>query len=119
MKPETYIIEGNKLIAEFRGMKKSNLYLNLKSGNYVKKENDDCESFTTSLYIINGKGILDLKFHSSWDWLMPVIEQIENTESYITTKETMKNIRLSIPDINLVYHFVVEFIKWYNENKIS
>lgn len=29
-------------------------------------------------YISNNKSIKDLKYHTSWDWLMPVVEKIES-----------------------------------------
>ena len=72
-----------------------------------------------------------LKFHSSWDWLMPIVQKIEGlknhyieivedsayvydvskfddnqTDPVIITKGDTK--------IDAVYKAVVEFIKWYN-----
>ena len=51
------IEEGNKLIAEFVGAK-------LTKGNF---------------YLLDGEILAheaDLKYHTSWDWLMPVVEKI-------------------------------------------
>lgn len=64
---EQNIIENNKLIAEFIGRKgKVNKYL------YTFKEIPEPRNiwFTPQT----------AKFHSSWDWLMPVVEKIESLE---------------------------------------
>lgn len=62
-----------------------------------------------------------LRYDSSWDWLMPVVEKINES-----CKDTGYPDGLEICDwhviavannIKLVYFSVVEFIKWYNENK--
>jgi hypothetical protein len=61
-------------------------------------------------------------YHESWDWLMPVVEKIDNI--YSTTSLTHKQevrferiLNLKITDkIETVYKAVVEFIKWYNSN---
>lgn len=84
----------------------------------------------------------ELKFHSSWDWLMPVIDKIENgledclgyvaiekynIESYspgslkrrlvfFHYKENGKRF-IGQEKLNAVYRSVIEFIKWYNNNK--
>lgn len=68
------------------------------------------------------------KFHSSWDWLMPVVEKIESVG--VTVEIEGHNCMISdITDseyhqyvahdskINAVYVSVVAFIKWYNDNK--
>lgn len=46
----------------------------------------------------------EMKFHTSWDWLMPVVEKIGN-ENYLSF------------DIEDTYNNVVEHIKWYNEQQ--
>jgi hypothetical protein len=78
----------------------------------------------------------DLEFHTSWDWLMPVVEKIEslgfgvnilvsNTISIINMGWE-QNIKLPYKILNTyphdskfeaVYKAVIEFIKWYNQNK--
>lgn len=62
------IVEKNKIIAEFMG---GILHTNGSSGEWFKF--DGGIAHDTS----------DLKYHSSWDWLMPVVEKIEQ----ITLKE--------------------------------
>lgn len=85
-----------------------------------------------------------LKYHSSWNWLMPVVEKIRNVESYdrdkFSTSVVIDADKTSIKSgcygnkshsnqyFNKIfggrynsrehtYKAVVEFIKWYNENK--
>src|SRR4051812_9002764 len=62
------IEQGNKLIAEFDG--KTPVSFLDKSTNCV---------FEGWVWIENGKSKQAnyLKYHSSWDWLMPVVEKIE------------------------------------------
>lgn len=68
----------------------------------------------------------DMKFHSSWDWLMPVVEKIESLGNYgFTIYRNSTNIN-GLPielantrgntKIEAVYNACVEFILWYNEN---
>jgi len=108
---ESEVIEGNKLIAEFMGWKCSN--------NEDRWTQPD-HSKVTGLY-----------FHGSWDWLIPVVEKIENLreirdfvissvgcsilshgfKSFISYDECDSK-------ISAVYKSVVEFIKWHNsQNK--
>lgn len=67
---EQEIIEGNKLIAKFMGAR--GYYLNEDIITYPAGDNPEPS-------INNGTAthnIYDLKYHSSWDWLMPVMEKI-------------------------------------------
>lgn len=58
-----------------------------------------------------------LQFHSSWDWLMPVVSKITTNENYIDLTQR-ENIMDSLPYgmVEDTYDEVVEFIKWYNKN---
>ena len=59
-------IEGNELIAEFMGV-------DTKFSDELYKD-----SRSVLRYLIDNKSKYDgLLFHSSWDWLMPVVEKIE------------------------------------------
>lgn len=55
-------MKDNKLIAEFMGMQHTDI------GWYDNEETLQLQNNTFD----------ELQFHKSWDWLMPVIEKIEN-----------------------------------------
>ncbi len=124
-------MEDNKLIAEFMEYPTSSEYW--KDGRW---EGEDYKDY----YYVDGKydecwgssnfHVDDMAFGLSWDWLMPVIHNctkiIENygydsdERDYIedeifnldnTLSEFLNN------DIESVCARVVEFIKWYNQNK--
>lgn len=117
------MLEGNKLIAEFMQLKFSNdkWYrwddVNKGSGYFIK-----------------------LKYHSSWDWLMPVVEKIIDIDitpapnwtgyrieivprGYVKISGVFpmapifKNVSIEGSLIKATWLAVVEFIKWHNENK--
>ena len=113
------IIEGNKLIAEFMGaipLEESSPLLKLEFGFHhmvMLPEN--------------------MKFHSTWDWLMPVVEKIESTEKVLYCEITNNNCRIAQPyplktieiynrdgnksKIEVVWEACVQFIKWHNEKE--
>ena len=119
------IIKSNKLIAEFMGWGN----YNDRSFHTPYEDADWCNGERTS--ICDDRS---LKFHSSWDWLMPVVDKIE---SIIFNKDNSFNVTIGstnfcvIQDSNgevyesiedyreskllTTYVAVTEFIKWYNE----
>lgn len=71
-----------------------------------------------------------LRFHSSWDWLMPVVEKISkmglgpidnDRATSLEIEEATKQAEVCLlcidTPIQTVYESVVEFIKWYNTQK--
>ena len=78
-----------------------------------------------------------VKYHSSYDWLMPVVEKIENIKDkencyrfsfdigrdfcVITFNSLTKKVICAHSEnhnkILSVYKAVIKFIKWYNETK--
>lgn len=100
-------IEKNKLIAEFMGYK------------YMKWIDVEAYQipFKSNVNVIPEL----LEFHSSWDWLMPVV--VKCFDVYDFTEELNSNHQFRLNDaliaINLehLYDVVVEFIIWYNQNK--
>ena len=93
-------MEENKLIAEFMGLIESSI---------------DKKYWTEKTKEGIGKGeLVELKFHKSWDWLMPVVEKIEQVHEGVP----QELIKLSLfSTIDEVYNAIIEFIKWYNKNK--
>jgi hypothetical protein len=92
--------EGNELIAEFM------------NGEFDERE-----------LVFNGQQYKNLKYHSSWDWLMPVVEKIHSLQDDIMKIGVgiapVRNLfTLYITaTIDVVWLAVVEFIKWYSQNK--
>jgi len=76
--------ESNKIIAEFMG--------NMHDGDVIHEE----------LYDV------------SWDWLMPVVEKIEQEHQGVPQQMLYVNLYSRLEE---VYEAVVEFIIWYNQNK--
>lgn len=61
----------------------------------------------------------ELHYDTSWDWLMPVVEKISQTDFDFNNcdrpEEYYNLMRTTIfSPINEVYEEVVKFIKWYN-----
>jgi len=105
--------EENKLIAEFMGWKVDK---SISSAHFKK---------TGGYHLTNGTRTMasnQLQYHTSWDWLMPVVEKIEHTSAYVNVKGCHVKISTWV-DVNAptkleaVHKAVVEFIKWYNEQK--
>ena len=96
--------ENNKMIAEFMRW--------------------DIKSLTTippnlhlsNLQLDNGD-IMELKFHESWDWLMPVVDKMNTTELWDEYDISYLATYLVSVDINATYNAVVEFINEYNKNE--
>ena len=98
------IQENNKLIAEFMANHK-----------IFKKENK-----------YSNENISQLKYNTSWDWLMPVVEKIIKVIGIKTIDECTREewvvytmitgLYIGTP-IEYVYKYSVEFIKWYNEQE--
>ena len=109
-------MENNKLIAEFMGYK-------LMSCNRGKAW-DIGKSIPSKDHLFPIQGVLhtgnELKFHTSWDWLMPVINKIRSMDSTYEVEEVGKydwdnEISHYEFDLDLTYESVVEFIKQYNK----
>ena len=126
--------ENNKIIADFLGGRiksPSNLYI------FNKWRNDERFDW------IDTYNQSELKFHSDWNWLMEVVEKIENTKikdygilTNITNDKTyisvyhygeggkwsilISNFNEEYKDFNKIqrtYKAVIEFINFYNNQK--
>lgn len=105
------IIESNRLIAEFMGAE--NPY---HKGHFTSP---DGKAHTPET----------MKYHISWDWLMPVVEKIEGLSGSMSVYIYKDGCQIegrfngynkterAKTKIEATYKAVVEFIKWYNANK--
>ena len=120
------IVENNKLIAEFMGVLSNTTYY------YIPQFAEwQPIKYTNEFEEVEHFSLEEMKFHSSWNWLMPVVEKIEDIEdidvNILTngtkiykwrTKEVIVDNSADISFDNKIEHTyiaVVEFIKWYNE----
>jgi len=134
------ILEGNKLIAEFMGLRKIMLWggvdflYDIEKESYVTyvKVGSSGINATINTRVLKARPD-ELLFHSSWDWLMPVVEKIESLEHiteqgsygnyYLTLFKNYGSIcygRFRIGDVingegrlSVAYKVVIEFIKWH------
>jgi hypothetical protein len=92
-------MKDNKLIAEFMGIEEA---YNPNGNDWVlKTTTPDVNGDTDILESYKGN---ELQYHSSWDWLMPVMaELVKNFGSGWIFEEGY--------DLNTRYHAVVKFIK--------
>ena len=98
----------NKLIAEFMGLY-DEISLDSIAGNIHSWSDAPFFYITEDSKEKVMEGITEYsKYHTSWDWLMPVIEEIDHLQ-----RERIQSIEdaLSTRCIGDVYNAVVEFIK--------
>lgn len=101
----------NELIAKFMGAK------------YVDEHLIEFENFHSFNEINEGEFVYtnwfdpetELQYHTSWDWLMPVVEKIMDISFNEGDAEDFYSIRDCIPDINHTYKAVLHFIKNLNK----
>jgi hypothetical protein len=114
------ILEGNKLIAEFMGVKIG------------------VDKYSWRPGCIDPLEERHLAYHEEWGWLMPVVEKIE--EIHHVKEGHYLNVRISQGYIQIegcpgerifvntsiagskkkaIWYAVVDFIKWYNQQKPS
>ena len=98
-------MKDNKLIAEFMGMKYGD-------------PNDNSVMIQTTPQGNEVVPINSMKYHSSWDWLMPVVGKISRDEKFIENeyREYLLDI-VPYGRIQDVFEAVVHFIKDYNTKK--
>jgi len=110
--------ENNKLIAEFMGGITSGVpnLINLpqtrgEANIHSVKGSEVLPNGTYSLHRLN-----ELKYHSSWDWLIPVANEIIKSRDEQNANWDLTDLKYSLQttNIRLVYKSVVEFIKEYN-----
>lgn len=107
-------IENNKIIAEFMG--------------YIDNGCSE-EGFLINPITNFDEEINDLRYHLDWNWLMEVVEKIEETADWslelLTTDKKEYQMLIPLSNTNVivetkieaVYNACIEFIKWYDEQK--
>ena len=91
--------DDNKLIAEFMG-------LETPDGCYFEHLTKEGNRELTHHIL--------LQYHTSWDWLMPVVQKcykIDNEEGFDSLVDAVSTL-----DLDGTYQAVVEFIKEYNDD---
>jgi hypothetical protein len=105
---ENQIIEGNVLIAEFLGG--IEIY-----------DATNTELLWSQIANFTLPRTSQLKYHSSWDWLMPVVSRCYDLSYLADGKKTnvIRNITIELLkcDIHKEWAAVVAFIEWYNYEK--
>ena len=94
-------MQDNKIIAEFMGME--HCYRPYDDGFMEVKENDSCVELE------------DLQYHTSWDWLIPVVQKL--IDEYVSIDEQdEQDLQQSIlyDKIDSVYQITLEIIEKYN-----
>ena len=90
-------MKDNKIIAEFMGLTEP---FELPQFGTIRPDGEFKTEFNTH----------QLKYHTSWDWLMPVVQKIRLEDLDFDVLE------IGLP-FNDVYDAVVEFINEYNKTK--
>ena len=128
----------NKLIAEFMKLKQVKWYSPISDKYTLVWVNENFMEDFTHVNDYSETSLFDwgnslpqseyLYYHSSWDWLMPVIRKIikdigVKTIDECTPEEWFQNTRICQMyigiDIELAFYYVVEYIKWHNKNKLG
>ena len=116
------VIKGNKLIAEFMGWSQQ---LDVEKRWYGAWFDQHKVRKAWSEF----QGHEPLLFNESWDWLMPVVEKIENFNDgctlciiedercHINTQTNFEVDSVGYTKIEAVYNAIIEFIKWYNQQE--
>ena len=97
--------EGNKLIAEFMGIEH---YFSNGYENYIYADD-------------NHRTDIDLWYHESWNWLMPVVEKVATllaNNAYVGYFSNKDWFTIFMPQdfkVENLWSDVVHFLEWYNE----
>ena len=94
-----YIKEGNLLISEFLEDE-----INANRTEVYPKKSYGCNG----VYSVE-----NLRYHYSWDWLMPVVKEIKELKIEEFSKKKPVMSALMDVDIDILWTSVVAFLKWY------
>ena len=107
---EQEILEGNTLIAEFMVAKPCKKHPNIQLFLKIKDNKNPSLQYWHLL-----------KYHKSWDWLIPVIDKIHSSNYYVDyylseLGQSNNGVHINTKFIEVSFNAVVEYIKWYNKN---
>ena len=99
-------MKDNKIIAEFMGLTEP---FELPQFGTIRPDGEFKTEFNTH----------QLKYHTSWDWLMPVANEIIKSRDEQNADWDLTDLKYALQTTNIeyVYKAVVEFINEYNETK--
>lgn len=115
MRKDEQVANGNYSIAKF--------------DDYLNRNQNPSIEYTDDEWLLK---IADsMEYHSSWQWLMPVVDKIEKIgasvfiqndacwikPNFLKPKFTISNLSDN-SKIEAVWLSVIEFINWYNEHKL-
>lgn len=118
-----FILNGNKIIAEFMNERKDDRFYFF--------------SFLKSQYKTGWASLPNMQFHQSWDWLMPVVEKITTTKYFDGDTAYLRTFGMINPEngacmvrfnrsflneektlMEATYKACIEFIK-YSKNELT
>lgn len=107
---QSKVEEGNRLIAEFMGWKKETRMWRMHervvySSNSKVLNNTSYDGSST---------VKSMKFHKSWDWLMPVVEKIQDRGLTVQTTALNPYVNTDIKD---VWGKTIDVIKMINKRR--
>ena len=108
---------GNILIAEFMGLETP--FNEISDATlYTYKGIEEASAIT---FVVDVE-LHEMRYHLSWDWLMPVINKIRSMDSTYEVEEVGKydwdnEISHYEFDLELTYESVIKFIKEYNNEE--
>ena len=112
---DSVVHESNKLIVWFSKEQEMDVVYLPQHGRYINNygqiEYKDCFDLE------------ELKYHYSWDWLMPIIHKIEyisRKDEFLYNSREYKKIKNTIATFNLepTYFAVAKFIKMYKKRRV-
>lgn len=97
------------MIAEFMGIKFKDDQEYIDDLREMRKE---------GMYFEQGYMTSELKYHISWDWLMPVVDAVYLTGMDEQNTNEIGDITQALLDVDMksLHNAVVKFIEFYNEN---
>jgi hypothetical protein len=114
--------ESNKLIAEFMGGKLEMVDHTEGNEKWLREQGKSewfIETWTTMPSDISKPTepyrLGAFKYHSSWDWLMPVVNKASYESERIRGNFEIEMWAILTNSIHTVYQNVIQFIQWYNE----